>query len=122
MPATKIVVFSENRVEPVLDHPRSERLVSGNPQRNTWTQYQQAGLSCGIWSCEPGAWRIQFAADKHEFFCVLEGKVRIHDEAGNFSEIGPGEAAVIPAGFRGRFEVVEAVRKYFVVYEGSAPV
>ena len=35
---------------------------------------------------------------------------RIHAEA-----FGPGEAAVIPAGFRGVFEVVEAVEKYYVI-------
>ena len=33
------------------------------------------------------------------------------------TEIGPGQAAVIPANFRGAFEVVERVRKHFVVVE-----
>lgn len=48
---------------------------------------------------------------------MIEGRVRLHDAAGQITEVGPGEAAVIPAGFTGRFEVVEAVRKYYVVTE-----
>ncbi|PXX50562.1 hypothetical protein DFR38_102219 [Aquitalea magnusonii] len=117
-----ITHFSGKSVHPVTDRPRPERLLSGNPQRHTWTHYETADevLSCGIWACEPGAWRIHFAADKHEFFCVIEGLVRLHDEAGKVVDVKPGEAAVIPAGFIGVFEVVQAVRKYFVVCQTSA--
>ena len=40
--------------------------------------------------------------------------------AGRASEFGPGDACVIPAGFVGSFEVLEAVRKYYVVLERPA--
>ncbi|WP_028454620.1 cupin domain-containing protein [Chitinilyticum litopenaei] len=105
------------------DEPRPDRLLSPHsPQRITWEHYQSSdhALSCGIWACEPGEWRIRFAPDKHEFFCVISGLVRLHDEAGQSLTVGPGEAAVIPGGFAGRFEVVEAVRKYFVVYDSAS--
>ncbi len=109
-------------VVPTFDQPRVDRLVSGNPQRTTWSHYESSDkqLSCGIWACEVGAWKIQFAADKEEFFCVIEGKVCLWDEAGEGVVVSTGEAAVIPAGFVGRFEVLEAVRKYFVVLDRSA--
>lgn len=105
-----------------IDYPRPDRLVSGNPQRTTWSHYESADhqLSCGIWACEVGAWRIQFADDKEEFFCVIEGQVCLWDEQGKGVIVKAGEAAVIPAGFRGRFEVLEPVRKYFVVLDRSA--
>lgn len=111
-------------VTPIFDQPSADRLVSGNPQRTTWSHYASADklLSCGVWACEVGAWKIRFAADKEEFFCVLEGKVRLWDEAGLAVVVSAGEAAVIPAGFVGRFEVLEAVRKYFVVLDRSAAV
>ena len=104
-------------IPPLEDRPRPDRLLQGNPLRHTWTHYETVdqALSCGIWACETGAWRIRFAEDKHEFFCVIEGLVRLHDEAGLVVEVKAGEAAVIPAGFVGVFEVVEPVRKYFVV-------
>ena len=36
------------------------------------------------------------------------------------AEFGPGEAGVIPSGFTGTFEVLAAVRKYYVVMEPAA--
>ena len=103
----------------VVDHPRPDRLVSGNPRRETWSLYESGDgvSSVGIWACEPGIWRIVFAPNKEEYFFVLEGHVRLHDEAGLAVDVRAGEGAVIPAGFSGSFEVVEAVRKHFVVIE-----
>ena len=55
-------------------------------------------MSCGIWTCEPGRWRIAFAPNKQEFFHVLEGRLRLHDSQGGFEEFGPGQAAVRTGG------------------------
>lgn len=107
---------------PTHDRPSPDRLVIGNPDRTTWTHYsaERGDFDCGIWACEPGAWRIVFSPSKEEFFHVISGRVRIADQAGNAREFGPGDACVIPSGFEGTFEVVEAVRKYFVVLDRSA--
>ena len=44
-----------------------------------------------------------------------------HDgERGGFTEFRAGQGGVIPGGFVGAFEVVEPVRKHFVVVERSA--
>jgi uncharacterized cupin superfamily protein len=75
------------------------------------------GVSAGIWQCEPGRWRIEFGPHEHEYFFVLEGRARLHSIDGTVTDLGPGQAAVIPAGFRGSFEVLERVRKHFVVVE-----
>ncbi|MBH1986583.1 MAG: DUF861 domain-containing protein [Burkholderiales bacterium] len=105
-----------------IDHPRPERLVRGNPCRETWPLYESADgvTSVGIWACEPGMWRIAFAPHKEEYFCVLEGHVRLHDAQGLAVDVRAGEGAVIPAGFEGAFEVVEAVRKHFVLVDRGA--
>lgn len=103
--------------EPVLDQPREDRRVLGAPLRRTWTAHEAQGCSSGIWACEVGRWRIQFAPNKQEFFHVLEGRVRLHDAAGGFQDFGPGQAALIPPGFVGEFEVLEPVRKHFVLVE-----
>jgi hypothetical protein len=113
----KHIVRIEARGEPVLDQPREDRRVQGAPLRRTWWAHEAQGVSSGIWSCEPGRWRIAFAPNKQEFFHVLEGRVRLHDASGRFDDIGPGEAAMIPPGFEGEFEVLEPVRKHFVVVE-----
>ena len=55
---------------------------------------------------------------KQEFFQVIEGSVRLHDKnSSSFVEIKAGEAGIIPPSFIGTFEVLEAVKKYFVVVE-----
>lgn len=112
-----ITRFDPPTTQPVVDQPRIERREVGAPRRETWTLYQHAGdgVDAGIWTCEPGRWRIVFGAHQHEYFFVLEGRVRLHDAQGGFTEVGPGQAAVIPAGFVGSFEVLERVRKHFVV-------
>lgn len=119
MSTPKIVAFSQHAVTPVLDYPRTDRCLIGNPQRTTWEHFANVSgeLSCGIWACEVGAWRIEFSPHKDEFFCVIEGLVRLVDQAGEVVEIGAGDAAVIPAGFKGVFEVVQPVRKYYVVLD-----
>lgn len=113
----KLTSLSEAGIEAAFDHPRPERLIAGNPLRTTWNHYEHAGVAAGTWSCEPGAWRIAFDDDKDEFFHVISGRLRICDEDGIGQEFGPGEACVIPGGFRGRFEVLEKLTKHYVLIE-----
>lgn len=111
--------------EPTVDHPRPERLISGNPRRETWLSSSRslpggALLHCGVWRCQPGHWRIVFGAQQHELFTVLQGRCRVHDAQGGWQEAGPGQALSIPPGFDGSFEVLETVTKTFAIVEGPA--
>ncbi|HJV27429.1 MAG TPA: cupin domain-containing protein [Aromatoleum sp.] len=110
-----LTVFTGASTEPEFDRPRPDRLMTGNPLRTTWNHYDHAGVSAGTWACETGAWRIAFAEGKDEFFHVIEGRIRITDDAGMAREFGPGDACVIPGGFTGLFEVIEPVRKHYVI-------
>ncbi|MBH2029598.1 MAG: DUF861 domain-containing protein [Moraxellaceae bacterium] len=101
-----------------IDFPRPDRLVTGNPERITYSLYEHPHMGCGIWQCEVGAWNIQFADNKQEFFQLIEGVVRIHDAKTNsFIEVTAGNAGIIPPAFIGTFEVIEAVKKYYVLVE-----
>jgi len=120
MPATPaIIAFSLADQPPVIDQPRESRREVGAPQRSTWSLYESAaeGVSAGIWDCEPGRWRIEFGPNEHEYFHVLHGRARVHEEGAGFTEVGPGQAVMIPPNFRGSFEVLEALRKHFVIIE-----
>lgn len=104
--------------EQSIDFPRPDRLVKGNPQRQTYSLYEHPHMDCGIWHCEVGAWHIQFADNKQEFFQVMEGIIRIHDaQTQSFIEVTAGNAGIIPPSFIGTFEVLEAVKKYYVIVE-----
>jgi len=109
--------------EPQVDHPRPERLIHGNPRRETWLSSSRplpggATLHCGVWRCQPGHWRIAFGPQQHELFTVLQGRCRLHDAQGAWQSAGPGEALSIPPGFEGSFEVLETVTKTFAIVEG----
>ncbi|MCB6185227.1 cupin domain-containing protein [Leeia sp. TBRC 13508] len=99
-----------------IDYPKPERLIKGNPKRSTHPFFASThgDMDVGIWQCEVGAWKIAFADDTDEFFSLIEGCVHLHDESGHVTEILPGEAAVIPSGFHGIFEVISPVKKHYV--------
>ncbi|MFZ4551469.1 MAG: cupin domain-containing protein [Aquabacterium sp.] len=119
MTAPHIVRLDPPVTPGAVDFPRPDRLEQGNPRRETWSLYASADgqMTAGIWACEVGRWRIVFPADKDEYFFVLEGHVRLHDQQGGFTDVLAGQGAVIPGGFEGAFEVLEPVRKHFVVVE-----
>jgi hypothetical protein len=104
---------------PSLDRPRPDRLVAGNPLRQTWVLHEAGPVTSGVWACEVGRWRIVFPATRQEYFHVLAGHVRLHGPAG-VTAIGPGQGGVIPPGFEGEFEVVAPVRKQFVLVDTAA--
>jgi len=106
---------------PALDHPRPDRLVQGNPLRETWNLVDAdlpAGkVYCGVWRCEPGRWRIAMGETERELFTVLAGRCRVHDAVGGYEEVGPGEGLYMPPGFAGEFEVLEHLTKTYMIAE-----
>jgi uncharacterized cupin superfamily protein len=109
---------------PSSDRPSPERALSGQPRRDTWNLVDApsagAVLSCGVWHCEPGHWRIAFPPQEHELFTVLEGRCRVHAADGSFQEAGPGEALFIPGGFVGSFEVIAPLKKTYAIVSPAA--
>lgn len=106
---------------PDTDHPKPERLLAGNPLRETWNLLDDAlsagRVYTGVWRCEPGHWRIAMGASERELFTVLIGRCRVHDADGGFEEVGPGEGLYIPPGFEGAFEVLEHLTKTYMICE-----
>ena len=114
-----VIHFSDPAPDPVEDRPALSRAIGTPPLRLTAERYraEDGALSIGEWACEPGAWRIAFHAGRHEFFQVLSGRLRLIDDAGHARDFGPGDACVIPAGFKGVFEVLETVTKRYVMVD-----
>jgi uncharacterized cupin superfamily protein len=111
------ISFSDSPPEPSVDFPREDRRIAGGPRRQTWLFHEDpaSGGSFGIWACEVGHWRIEFAPDKSELFHVLEGRCAIRNADGVAKFYGPGDTCVIPPGFSGSFEVIEPIRKIFAL-------
>ena len=79
-PPAIVLIDNHPATAPAVDHPRVDRRLSGCPRRETWTAFEapQGDLSAGVWTCEPGHWRIVFPPHKDEYFFVLEGRLRLH--------------------------------------------
>jgi uncharacterized protein len=117
MPA--VIAISQHQVDPEVDYPRAERLVSGNPKRTTWNHYSNASgeVVAGIWRAEVGSWRIEMGPTEDEFFFVTSGRCRLVDNAGTAVTAAAGESLLIPAGFKGIFEVLEPMQKHYMIVE-----
>jgi uncharacterized cupin superfamily protein len=94
-----------------------ERLLAGDPLQGVFNLFSDPGqqFHVGLWESEPGTWKVSYS--EHEFCTVLEGRIRIGDDAGNESVVGPGDSFVISAGFSGTWQVLEKVRKIYVIFE-----
>ena len=118
-PPAIVLIDNHPATAPAVDHPRVDRRLSGCPRRETWTAFEapQGDLSAGVWTCEPGHWRIAMGPTERELFTVLDGRCRVHDATGGFEEAGPGEGIYIPPGFEGAFEVLEPLTKTYMICE-----
>ena len=96
------------------------KLLSGAPRATVDNRYSDPSqqFHCGTWASTPGRWKVSYS--EHEFCVLLQGRVVLTAEDGAVERFGPGDAFVIPAGFRGTWETVEPVRKLYVIYEPHA--
>ena len=80
-----------------------------------WYRDPSGAFEAGFWAdAEVRSAAVDYQED--EFCVILAGKVRITDADGRAELYGPGDAFVIPRGFRGTWENVEPVRKFYATY------
>jgi uncharacterized protein len=71
-------------------------------------------VEIGIWACTPGGWAIVDRPDT-ESVQIISGRARMTDAAGVPVELGPGDVLVLPKGWSGRWDILEPVRKLYVL-------
>lgn len=97
--------------------PAAGKLLSGQPAQTVANHYSDASgqFHSGEWTGEPGRWRVQYT--EHEFCYVTRGRIAITDAEGQTVEVKAGDAFMVPAGFVGVWEVLEAAHKFYVIFE-----
>jgi len=115
----KIVVL-ERLLQGDAANPSPENILAGIPRARVANQYSDASnqFFCGMWQSNSGKWRIRYT--EHEFCVMLEGRVRIEATSGERYEFRAGDAFVVPAGFEGSWEVLEACRKWYAIFEAKS--
>jgi len=97
-----------------------DKVLSGEPRQTTWLEFadEASGFYVGRWRCTPGRWRIAYT--EQEYCLLLSGVSVLTADDGTATTVRAGDAFVIPAGFRGTWEVVETTTKRFVIHEPPA--
>ena len=100
--------------------PAGETILTGAPRTRVSNHYEDEGgeFFVGTWASTPGKWRVSYS--EHEFCHLLEGRVTLTSDNGREWRFGPGDTWVIPAGFSGTWETVEAARKRYAMSERGA--
>lgn len=113
----KLVLFQGVLPAGDVYHPADDRIVAGNPAQCAQNLFQSADgrFNSGIWSSDPGTWRVVFT--EAEFCHIIEGVIIVRGDDGSEATFRAGDAFVTPAGFTGTWEVVEPAKKYYAVYE-----
>ena len=75
--------------------------------------FEEGKLVAGTWECEPGILKLDL--DITEFCHLLKGHWILTSETGVVTEIRAGDSWVFPFGWKGTAEVVETVRKVYMV-------
>jgi uncharacterized cupin superfamily protein len=75
--------------------------------------FEEGNLAAGTWECEPG--KLQLDLDITEFCHLLKGHWILTSESGQITEIRAGDSWVFPKGWKGTAEVVETVRKVYMI-------
>ncbi|MEX4002085.1 cupin domain-containing protein [Paraburkholderia sp. EG285A] len=95
-------------------------LLEGNPVQTLKHQYISpcGQFACGFWESTPGQWTVDY--DEAEYCEMLSGVCVVRDARGEEKVLRAGDRFVIPPGFQGTWEVLEACRKVFVSYAPRA--
>lgn len=75
---------------------------------------RESGFELGFWEGTQG----EFEARRNgytEMFHILSGRAVLHTEGGDSVALSPGDTVVTPSGWSGRWEILEPVRKLYVV-------
>ena len=116
MPIETIHLQAAPHVELGVPGPKPTAVTEGQQEasRELWSA---DSLNVGIWECSPGL----FTAVRdgyHEVCQILAGRVTITAEGQKPVEAGAGDTVVMPAGWKGTWEVHDTVRKTYITLDG----
>ena len=114
----RLIRFGVN--PPAVEEGKPETVLSGNPVTKLQNYYTDptSQFFSGIWESAPGKWTVNYSEE--EFCAILAGKVVLTAEDGTAETFTKGDAFIIPRGFTGTWETIEAVKKWYVIFEPKA--
>lgn len=77
--------------------------------------FNEGPYTAGTWECAPGTLKLDL--EVMEFCHLLEGHWKLTSESGVVTEVRAGDSWIFPKGWKGSAEVVEKVRKVYLIIE-----
>lgn len=102
-------------MEPVTADLDGWVVVEGTPSMKTFVQHtsNDGSMISGYWEATPGTYHATYT--EYEFVHIMEGKLTITPDGGTPVVLGPGDAFVVEAGFKGLWKIEETIRKHFAI-------
>ena len=102
-----------NTVAPITDNLDGWTIQDGKPEMSTWilNTSNDGSMISGYWEATPGTYYAVYS--EYEFVHVLEGKVIITPDGCESVILVAGDTFVVEADFKGTWEIIQTVRKYF---------
>jgi uncharacterized cupin superfamily protein len=93
--------------------------IKGKPKTTTQNFYTDATgtFVSGIWTATKGKWAVDYGEE--EFIYLLAGKVKLTAANGQSKTFKKGEAFMIPAGFKGTWETLAPIKKFYAIQDRS---
>jgi len=116
-----IIHFGSAKPEVTTSSPAPDRLVAGHPQHTAHNFFGDTTdqFFAGVWESTTGKWRVRYT--ENEFCHIKAGVVRIDSVSGESWTFETGDSFVIPSGFEGTWDVIEPVRKLYVIFAPALP-
>lgn len=102
-------------VTPSLENYPGWTPFEGEPKMKTFVLHdaRDKTMESGYWECTPGKFNVK--GDAFEFLTIIEGKAIITPKEGEPVNVGAGDAVVVEKGFDGTWEIIDTVRKFWLV-------
>ncbi|GGF82423.1 cupin [Azorhizobium oxalatiphilum] len=111
----KLHALNRASAPPIAGPIAPDMVLSGAPETAAFVTYDAPGerLCAGEWEASVGKWQVSY--DEWEYCLIVSGRCIVTGDDGTTIEAGPGDAFVLEPGFKGTWEVVEPMRKHWVV-------
>jgi uncharacterized cupin superfamily protein len=115
-----VVDFSQATTAAERYRPDPTKVLKGDPEQTLYNHFSSpcGQMNAGVWEAEVGQWTVNFT--EHEYCEIVQGVSVLRDSDGNGKTLRVGDRFVIPAGFKGTWEVLEPCRKIYVAFEQKA--
>jgi len=118
--APRTVVADRRILDGLPWQDKATSTTPGQQERSATAWAAGDHVRTGYWECGTGTFTAE-REDLHEICYIVAGRASLRDAEGSITEVASGMVLMLPAGWRGIWEVHEPVEKVFVLVSEGHP-